>query len=181
MADDKKTQLGTAPGRTVRPTGGQQPAAAVGTPVPAPNMERPGFTPGRGTENWRSWLLGKGAVVVRGDDGDDAVRDATTAAIAAQGLGVKPWRVIATSAAALARAAALAGPRATLTAYVDGKAPALPAELLAREVTVIGVAGPHPDLIVEAAALCVKGDIDLVGGVAIGGGDDVTRATVIPS
>jgi 6-hydroxycyclohex-1-ene-1-carbonyl-CoA dehydrogenase len=142
-----------------------------------------GITPtviASGDESWRSWLLAKGAAVVRGDDGDDAVRDATTAAIAAQGLGVKPWRVIATSAAVLARAAALTGPRATLTAYVDGKAPALPAELLAREVTVIGVAGPHPDLIVEAAALCVKGDIDLAGGVAISGGD-VTRATVIPS
>ncbi len=34
MAEDKKTQLGTAPGRTVRPTGGQASVAAVGTPVP---------------------------------------------------------------------------------------------------------------------------------------------------
>jgi serine/threonine-protein kinase len=33
--DDKKTQLGTAPGRTVRPTGSQTPVAASGTPVPA--------------------------------------------------------------------------------------------------------------------------------------------------
>ena len=39
MADDKKTQLGTAPGRTVRPTGGQ-PVAATGTPVPASDMSR---------------------------------------------------------------------------------------------------------------------------------------------
>ncbi|HEX5064051.1 MAG TPA: serine/threonine-protein kinase, partial [Kofleriaceae bacterium] len=31
----KKTQLGTAPGRTVRPTGSQTPVAAAGTPVPA--------------------------------------------------------------------------------------------------------------------------------------------------
>ncbi len=33
MGDDKKTQLGTAPGRTARPTAGQ-PVAATGTPVP---------------------------------------------------------------------------------------------------------------------------------------------------
>ncbi len=33
MADDKKTQLGT-PGRTVRPTGSQQPVAAAATPAP---------------------------------------------------------------------------------------------------------------------------------------------------
>jgi hypothetical protein len=36
--------------------------------------------------------------------------------------------------------------------------------VLAREVTVIGVAGAHPDLVVEAAAMCVKGEIDLLAG-----------------
>jgi hypothetical protein len=86
--------------------------------------------------------------------------------------------VIATTAARLGEAAALAGPRATLTAYIDGDAPALPASVLAREVMVIGVAGPHPDLIVEAAALCVKGEIDLVGGVTTDA-RDTTRALVI--
>jgi eukaryotic-like serine/threonine-protein kinase len=35
VADDKKTQLGTTPGRTHRPTGGQVAAAASTTPVPA--------------------------------------------------------------------------------------------------------------------------------------------------
>jgi len=125
---------------------------------------------------WRDWLLGKGAAVV--DARDPHPHEAVTSAIAAQGLGARPWRVIATTASALAQAAALAGPRATLTAYVDGAAPALPADVLAREVTVIGVAGPHPDLIVEAAAMCVKGEIDLAGGVAVDGGD-ATRATVI--
>ena len=34
----------------------------------------------------------------------------------------------------------------------------------AREVTIIGVAGAHPDLVVEAAAMCVKGEIDLAAG-----------------
>jgi hypothetical protein len=50
----------------------------------------------------------------------------------------------------------LAGPAAT----------ALPGELIAREVTVLGVAGPHPDLVVEAAALCVRGDVDLRTGTS---------------
>jgi 6-hydroxycyclohex-1-ene-1-carbonyl-CoA dehydrogenase len=142
-----------------------------------------GITPtviAAGDASWRDGLLGKGAAVVAADDA--RLRDAVTAAIAAQGVGARPWRVIATGGDALARAAALAGPRATLTAFVEAGAgtgvPALPAELLAREVTVIGVAGPHPDLIVEAAAMCVKGEIDLAGGVAVGGGD-ATRATVI--
>ena len=64
-------------------------------------------------------------------------------------------------------AAALAGPRATLT-RARARRRALPGDLVAREVTVIGVAGPHPDLIVEAAAMCVKGEIDLAGGVGEG-------------
>ena len=127
-------------------------------------------------EPWRDWLLGKGAAVVRADEPN--LHDAVTAAVATQGLGARPWRVIATAPALLARAAALAGPRATLTAYADASTPALPGALLAREVTVIGVAGPHPDLIVEAAAMCVKGEIDLGAGVAIGDTGDPTRAVV---
>jgi len=121
------------------------------------------------------WLLGKGAAVVRSDDA--SLPGAVTAAIAAQGVGARPWRVIATEPAALHRAAMLAGPRATLTAFAERDAPALPGELVTREVTLIGVAGPHPDLIVEAAAMCVKGEIDLVGGVTTTAGDS-TRALV---
>lgn len=127
---------------------------------------------------WRDWLLGKGAAVI---SGNDATLQATvTAAIAAQGQGSRPWRLIVTDPRELARAAQLAGPRATLTALApSGALPALPGELLAREVTIIGVAGPHPDLVVEAAALCVKGEIDLALGVEVGEQRDPTRATVI--
>jgi 6-hydroxycyclohex-1-ene-1-carbonyl-CoA dehydrogenase len=137
-----------------------------------------GITPtvvAAGDAAWRDWLLGKGAAVVAADDAH--VASSVANAVSAQGLGARPWRVIATTSSALARAAELAGPRATLTAYIDGDAPPLAADVLAREVTVIGVAGPHPDLIVEAAAMCAKGEIDLAGGVAVGGGD-ATRATV---
>jgi D-arabinose 1-dehydrogenase-like Zn-dependent alcohol dehydrogenase len=126
-----------------------------------------GITPtviSSGDEAWRTWLVGKGAAVVAATE---RAHDEVAAAIAAQGLGARPWRVIATTASALPRAAMLAGPRATLTAYVDGEPPALPGDVLAREVTVIGVAGPHPDLIVEVAAMCVKGEIDLPGGVIV--------------
>lgn len=122
--------------------------------------------------DWRDWLLGKGAAVV--EDSTDLAA-AIGAAIAAQGTGNRPWRVIATEAAVIATAASLVGARATLTVLADGAVPALPGDMLAREVTIIGVAGPHPDLVVEAAALCVKGEIDLAGGV----GDDPTRARVI--
>jgi D-arabinose 1-dehydrogenase-like Zn-dependent alcohol dehydrogenase len=124
---------------------------------------------------WSHWLLGKGAAVVT-DTGD--VRAAVTAAIAAQGVGAKPWRVFATDD--LARAAALAGPRATLTVLANRAIAPLAGDLLSREVTVIGVAGAHPDLVVEAAAMCVKGEIDLAGGVSIGTSEDPTRAAVFP-
>jgi 6-hydroxycyclohex-1-ene-1-carbonyl-CoA dehydrogenase len=127
---------------------------------------------------WRSWLLAKGAAVVGGSG--DALVASIGGAVSAQGMGNRPWRVIATEASVVAQAAMLAGARATLTVLADRQAselPPLPGELVAREVTVIGVAGPHPDLIVEAAALCVKGDIDLAGGV----GDGRTFARVIPT
>jgi threonine dehydrogenase-like Zn-dependent dehydrogenase len=120
----------------------------------------------RGPGAWADWLLAKGCAVVADPAG-------VAAASAAQGMGTRPLRLIATGDAELA--AELAGPRATLTVLAaNARGPALPGELLAREVTIVGVAGPHPDLVVEAAAMCVKGEIDLAGGV----GDGPTLARV---
>ena len=115
---------------------------------------------------WADWLLARGCAVVADAAG-------VASAIAAQGLGARPLRLVATGD--VEQAAALAGPRATLTVLAPG--PALPGELWSREVTVIGVAGPHPDLIVEAAAMCVKGEIDLAGGV--GEGPTLARADMV--
>jgi hypothetical protein len=98
------------------------------------------------------------------------------AATATLGLGERPLRVIATAASMLAAAAELAGPRATLT--VLAPAGDLPRGLLAREVTIIGVAGAHPDLVTEATAMCAKGEIDLAGGVTHDA-TDPTRALVL--
>ena len=112
---------------------------------------------------WTDWLLGKG-VTVAGTTSIDEARATCIAAFAAHGLGGRPWRVIVSSADGVPTGAALAGPRATLT--VLAPIASLPGELAAREVTVIGVAGAHPDLVVEVAAMCVKGDIDLAGGTS---------------
>ncbi|MFT3692200.1 MAG: hypothetical protein QM831_03600 [Kofleriaceae bacterium] len=129
-------------------------------------------------------LRAKGAtpvVVTTNDDlsataqrrGANVVADASGVAAATEslGLGARPLRIIATAPSSIA--AELAGPRATLTLL----APALdvPASVIAREVTIIGVAGAHPDLITEAAAMCAKHEIDLVAGVGDGG----TRARVL--
>jgi 6-hydroxycyclohex-1-ene-1-carbonyl-CoA dehydrogenase len=127
---------------------------------------------------WTDWLAARGARIARAgaSASDDEIRAAVQAEIAAQGQGgARPWRVLAASADAGLRAAALAGPRATLTLLAP--TPALPGELVAREVTVIGVAGAHPDLVVEAAAMCAKGEIDLAGGTSTQPGDP-TRALV---
>ncbi len=120
---------------------------------------------------WCDWLLAKGAAVAR-----DA--DSVAAAIATQSLGARPWRVLATEPSTVATAAALAGPRATLTVLAGDHAD-LPAALLACEVAIIGVAGAHPDLVVEVAAMCAKGELDLAGGTTLDASDR-TRAHVIP-
>ncbi|HWO18997.1 MAG TPA: alcohol dehydrogenase catalytic domain-containing protein [Kofleriaceae bacterium] len=126
---------------------------------------------------WAAWLAGRGAAVARAgaDADDDEVRAAVAAELAAHGAGARPWRVLAATREAVPRAAALAGPRATLTLLAP--VPDLPGDLVAREVTVIGVVGAHPDLVVEVAAMCQKGEIDLVDGTAAAP-DDVMRAVV---
>lgn len=106
---------------------------------------------------WSAWLSAKGVA--------QAARvDEVTAAFAIQGLGGKPWRVIATSGECVELAASLAGPRATLTVLAPIRA--FPGDLASREVGVIAVAGAHPDLVVEVAAMCVKGEIDLAAGTS---------------
>jgi 6-hydroxycyclohex-1-ene-1-carbonyl-CoA dehydrogenase len=108
---------------------------------------------------WADWVRGKGVAVARD-------REEVTAALAAQSLGTRPWRVLCGAPAAAAAAIELAGPRATLTLLATAPLRPIAGDALAREVTIIGVAGAHPDLVVEAAAMCVKCEIDLVGGTA---------------
>jgi len=81
-----------------------------------------------------------------------------------------PPRVFEVSARAVGRerAAALAGPGATLvllaaSAAGSPDAAALPAALLDGDVAVVGVAGAHPDLLPELAALVARGELDLAG------------------
>ncbi|MBS1118907.1 MAG: Alcohol dehydrogenase GroES domain protein [Deltaproteobacteria bacterium] len=129
---------------------------------------------------WGDWLRAHGAAVAPAVGGGmlDEVRAAVLASIATQGNGARPWRVIAITPEAVELAAGLAGPRATLTVLAPGRA--LPGELATREVTVIGVAGAHPDLVVEAAAMCVKGEIDLADGTSTDfhGANELMRSIV---
>lgn len=129
------------------------------------------------SDAWVAWLTARGVDIAR--DRDDDPRAAVTSAIAARGLGARPWRILATDPALASRAAALAGPRATLTVLGDRGTALDAAALVADEVTLVGVRGAHPDLLVEVAALCVRGDLDLVGGTTTRPDDpDPTRAVV---
>lgn len=106
---------------------------------------------------WAEWLTAKGVAVARD-------RAAVIEAFAAQSLGTRPWRVLCASPEASHAAATLAGPRALLTLLAP--APAIPGDVIARELTIVGVRGAHPDLVVEAAAMCVKGEIELDAGTS---------------
>jgi D-arabinose 1-dehydrogenase-like Zn-dependent alcohol dehydrogenase len=106
---------------------------------------------------WASWLASKGVAVA-------ADRAGVGAALAAASLGTRPWRVVCAAPDAIEAAVALAGPRATLG--VLAPVPALSGAAIDRELTVIGVAGAHPDLVVEAAAMCVRGELDLDDGIS---------------
>ena len=130
-------------------------------------------------EPWIDWLLGRGAIIARVDPGGAAAEARATiaTAIAAQGTPALPWRLFAVDAAAATRAAELAGARATLT--VLAPAPDLPGSLAERELAVIGVAGAHPDLVVEVAAMCVKGEIDLHAGTVVGSDPDPAMRAIV--
>ena len=106
---------------------------------------------------WADWLRGKGVSVARDEA---AVREE----LAAQSLGTRPWRLLCGDPPAAVAALELAGPRATLTLLAGTAPQPIAGAALTREVSIVGVAGAHPDLVVEAAALCVRGEIDLASG-----------------
>ena len=121
---------------------------------------------------WTDWLIARGVAIADRTN----VRDV----IAAQGRGVRPWRVIATSGESADLACQLAYKRGTLTLLptaLKGLEIGIAAE---REVTVIGVAREHPDLIVEAAAMCAKGEVDLVGGTTTTAAHPTLSQVVVP-
>ena len=84
--------------------------------------------------------------------------------------GDRPRKVFACDGVAAAEAIAIAGPRATVAVATVPAGPGECAGLgaaLAREVTVIGVAGAHPDLLPELAALVVRGELDLAAATRV--------------
>jgi len=120
-------------------------------------------------EGWASWVGARAHFAHVSDDAPDAEsRAAALAAMRAAGHGGKPWKMFETSgeAARQTRALAIAGPRATVTLAAPSATGYAAAAVdlsmaLDEDSTVIGVAGAHPDLLVDVAAMAVKGELDL--------------------
>jgi threonine dehydrogenase-like Zn-dependent dehydrogenase len=108
----------------------------------------------------------------------EALRAAATQAAASCGHGKRPWYIFETSATGQGRAVAmsLAGPGARLTMLASA-AIARPTEkpvqhdgadrVLDLDGVMLGVAGAHPDLLPEVAALVIRGELDVAGAAEI--------------
>ena len=169
---------------------------------------RPMVILGHDQEEFARWLRARDATAIEiptsdlnatedaaGSSGSrDAVAAIVTRAADAAGFGQRPWTIFETSAAPGHRdlAHALVGPAATLVLLAgsargrdQGDTAAgshgLAFEALARaNATCIGVAGAHPDLLPETAALVVRGAIDLDTAAAVCPIDEVTDAHLAP-
>ena len=121
-------------------------------------------------DGWAAWASARGSHIAHvADDAPDAEsRAAALAAARAAGNGGKPWKLFETTgeAARQTRALAIAGARATVVLAAPG-ATGMPTasvdlgDALDHDSTVIGVAGAHPDLLVDVAAMAVKGELDV--------------------
>lgn len=157
-------QTGVAPGEPVIAVGSSvvdrflvEVALAMGT--------RPIVLASDGQDEWRRFALGHGLTVVDAAPDGELLERTRDAALSA-GLGERPWRIFDGEGSARSRASAiaLAEPAATVTllATAGGGIAAVSLEpLVARGCTIIGVAGAHPDLMSEAAALAAKGEVSL--------------------
>jgi D-arabinose 1-dehydrogenase-like Zn-dependent alcohol dehydrogenase len=119
---------------------------------------------------WSAWIQARGGQAVSVAAG--GAHEAVASARAAASHGERPWCIFATDAEPLQRSLALAamtpGSRIVFLARSalgrDTAGPAMDIDaVLDADGTLLGVAGAHPDLLPEVAALAVRGDIDLAG------------------
>lgn len=120
---------------------------------------------------WQAWIRDHGGIPVSwSPESPEQARHAFRAAAMDNGHGERPWHVFETSAERESRCLALsvAGPGARvvmLTRRALGcGAPGDTLDIdtaLDLDGSILGVAGAHPDLLPEVAALVVRGDIDI--------------------
>lgn len=110
-----------------------------------------------------------------------ALLSADPAAASAAGHAAgRPWRLFAADDTALPLAAALTGPRSTVTVIAPaptatGGLAALEPHLWRNEVSILSVSTPSPELTLETAALVTRGQLDLASCVT------VVSASALPS
>lgn len=131
---------------------------------------RPMVLLGEDRPAWRAWVQARGGQVV--DVAPEGPQAALASARAESGHGARPACIFATGAEPAQRSLALAAmtPGSRIVFLARG-ALGLPAPGPGVDVdtvvdvdgTLLGVAGAHPDLLPEVAALAVRGDIDLAG------------------
>jgi threonine dehydrogenase-like Zn-dependent dehydrogenase len=123
---------------------------------------------------WSAWVQARGgqAVSVEPARASEALAGALAGVRAAAGHGERPWCIFATDAGPAQRNLALAamtpGSRVVFLARsalgMGAAGPALDIDTVVdADGTLLGVAGAHPDLLPEVAALAVRGDIDVAG------------------
>ena len=168
-------RAGVAPGEPVFVVGGDVVARML-IEIAIARGARPMVVHEPAHTGFADWLtdLGATSVPIASTARDDEVRIVADEAAGAGGYGQRPRYVFETSALAHTRATALAlcGPGARLT-WLSVRALGLRAEpavaarpdaidtILDLDATLVGVAGAHPDLLPELAALVVRGELDI--------------------
>lgn len=137
-----------------------------------------------GRPGWQAWVQDRGGIAVSWSAGQ--ARDALRAAAAGSGHGERPWQVFETSADIDSRRLALsvAGPGARVTMLARrAMGYGAPGDALDLDTTldldgsILGVAGAHPDLLPEVAALVVRGELDVAGAARVVEPDALADAT----
>jgi hypothetical protein len=131
---------------------------------------------------WTAWLTSRGARVAEHDDSLAGLHRAVIAAMAGDTASVggpsRPWKLLATEPTSLLRASELAGPRAIVTAIGPGPFSAVDPTAWNREVTILAVVAASPELIVETAALAIRGQLDVGAGTVLLEMDQLDPATL---
>lgn len=139
-----------------------------------------------GDLEWSEWLGARGLRRVLASSGERtpaalaatraelvALLAADPAATSAAGFAAgRPWRLFATTDSALPLAAALTGPRSTVTVIAPAPTAtsalaALEPHLWRNEVSILSVSTPSPELTLETAALVTRGQLELAPCVTI--------------
>lgn len=139
---------------------------------------------------WQTWIRDHGGIAVSWNpespgESPAQARRAFRAAAADSGHGERPWHIFETSAELESRRLALsvAGPGARVTMLARrAQGYGAPGDTLDIDATldldgsILGVAGAHPDLLPEIAALVVRGEIDVTSAAQVVAPDAIMDA-----